>query len=705
MGTNLKDVAQDWFNQEVEQFHRIRKTWTFEDLVCEMYKRFINEATAQKAAGSFDRTEYSRKKGVIAFVNDLERKAARMVQRPDEYTFKRRFLDGLPDEVGEEILRVHGVSAEHSTLDEMIEATRKVENAQQYTEARRKERSRGNNTNAKDKPSHSNVATGTKKPEQIDGNAKTFRLFKRAGDYATGATGQANFRRPFQNQRNPGYYQPQGNAGKKEGEVGNRYQQTPYKANADTKPPWKNENKPAWKNNNPTPRVFAAHVIDEEKEENPPDSEESAAQLQETEDQPDALTDPESHESEKADSIAGEEYYLEEYEGSNSGDDSDVVYLRAMNAGTDTTLAVPPRWTYDPRLGVIHPEGTCTPCNHYRSHRKDAQGGHDLSHNIAQIVPHHIQNEVYERGWNDGQTDIIPPLWSTSELPGRPTVVTLNTARRQLEQQIREHVMDMTLNATEVERVGRLFHELGDQLELMKGRAPEDATDSYEDLTSQLKFLRYRFSAEAERYRASCEWLQARYPVLTEDRYWIEGNVLETPRVQAMNDHTEPTRAFRYALRKPDQTGDRPARDPKSVQCMAIYVNLNGFPAWTLLDTGSTTDSVSPQVAQVAKLPYFQLNNPVTLQLGCVGSRSQINYGVDLQLKVGPVEQDYYLDVANIDRYDCILGTPFLRAFGVHMNFEDGTVQIRGKKIPAVPVEAESEILRSRRGPGKERRE
>ncbi|KAF8834289.1 hypothetical protein BDN67DRAFT_915246 [Paxillus ammoniavirescens] len=93
---------------------------------------------------------------------------------------------------------------------------------------------------------------------------------------------------------------------------------------------------------------------------------------------------------------------------------------------------------------------------------------------------------------------------------------------------------------------------------------------------------------------------------------------------------------------------------------MAIYINLNRFPAWTLLDMGSTTDLVSPQVAQVAKLLYFQLNNPVTLQLGCVGSRSQINYGVKLQLKVGPVKQGYYLDIANIDRYDCILGTPFL---------------------------------------------
>ncbi|KAF8835109.1 hypothetical protein BDN67DRAFT_913625 [Paxillus ammoniavirescens] len=162
-----------------------------------------------------------------------------------------------------------------------------------------------------------------------------------------------------------------------------------------------------------------------------------------------------------------------------------------------------------------------------------------------------------------------------------------------------------------------------------------------------------------------------------------------------MNDQAVSPRAFRYALRKPDQTGNRPARDPKLVQCMAIYINLNGFPAWTLLDTGSTTDSVSPQVAQVAKLPYFQLNNPVTLQLGCVGSRSQINYEVELQLKVGPVKQGYYLDIANIDRYDCILGTPFLRAFGVCMNFNDDTVKIWGQQIPAVPVKVESEILRS----------
>ncbi|KIJ05186.1 hypothetical protein PAXINDRAFT_159131, partial [Paxillus involutus ATCC 200175] len=236
-----------------------------------------------KAAGSFDRTEYSHKKGVIVFVNNLEQKAACMVQRPNEYTFKRRFLNGLPDKIGEEILWVHRVSAEHSSLDEMIEATCKVENAQQYTEACCKERSRGANTNVRDKNPHSSMATGIKKLEQAEGN---------------------------------------------------------------------NENKPAWKNNNPTLRVFAVHMINEEKEENASTGvqNEDAVQLQEIEEQPEHLTVPDSEELDETNSVVGEEYYLEEYKGSNSGDDSDVVYLHTMSTDIPTRTTAPPRWVYDPHM-------------------------------------------------------------------------------------------------------------------------------------------------------------------------------------------------------------------------------------------------------------------------------------------------------------------------------------------------------------------
>jgi hypothetical protein len=94
---------------------------------------------------------------------------------------------------------------------------------------------------------------------------------------------------------------------------------------------------------------------------------------------------------------------------------------------------------------------------------------------------------------------------------------------------------------------------------------------------------------------------------------------------------------------------------------MAVLVKVNGIEAYALLDTGSTTMSITHDFAHVAKLSVIQLENPVPLQLGTVGSQSIINYGARTHLELGPVsEDDAYLDVVNIDRYDMIIGTPFM---------------------------------------------
>jgi hypothetical protein len=94
---------------------------------------------------------------------------------------------------------------------------------------------------------------------------------------------------------------------------------------------------------------------------------------------------------------------------------------------------------------------------------------------------------------------------------------------------------------------------------------------------------------------------------------------------------------------------------------MAALVKVNGIEAYALLDTGSTTVSITHDFACVAKLSVIQLENPVPLQLGTVGSRSIINYGARTRLELGPVsEDDAYLDVINIDQYNMIIGTPFM---------------------------------------------
>lgn len=126
-------------------------------------------------------------------------------------------------------------------------------------------------------------------------------------------------------------------------------------------------------------------------------------------------------------------------------------------------------------------------------------------------------------------------------------------------------------------------------------------------------------------------------------------------------------------------------------------MKVNGLEAYALIDTGSTTASVTHDFARVAKLKVMQLENPVTLQLGTVGSRSMINFGARTRLELGPVrEDDAYLDVINIDRYDMIIGTPFMRKHGFVLDFNTNSLRIRGEIVPTLTTGQEDLMLKKR---------
>jgi hypothetical protein len=65
----------------------------------------------------------------------------------------------------------------------------------------------------------------------------------------------------------------------------------------------------------------------------------------------------------------------------------------------------------------------------------------------------------------------------------------------------------------------------------------------------------------------------------------------------------------------------------------------------------------------------FALEQPIGLQLACIGSRSTINYGTNTTIKFGRNRYNEYFDVANIKYYDAILGMPFLRKLGITLDF------------------------------------
>ena len=117
----------------------------------------------------------------------------------------------------------------------------------------------------------------------------------------------------------------------------------------------------------------------------------------------------------------------------------------------------------------------------------------------------------------------------------------------------------------------------------------------------------------------------------------------------------------------------------------------------TLFDSGSNTDTLSPGFTQVAKVPTRKLEQQVPLQLGTVGSRAAINYGVEVAIELGETKcPGYYFDIVNINRYDCIAGAPLMRQFSVRLDFRDDTIYIGERRVHALLLDEEAAILRGR---------
>ena len=112
-------------------------------------------------------------------------------------------------------------------------------------------------------------------------------------------------------------------------------------------------------------------------------------------------------------------------------------------------------------------------------------------------------------------------------------------------------------------------------------------------------------------------------------------------------------------------------------------MDVGGCEAWTLWDSGSTTTGITLTFAQVANILVFPLENPHILQLGTVGSQSIVNYGTEVRVKAPGTDSTVYLDIANFDCYDMIIGMPYMRSNKVLLDFERNQVIVNGVATPA----------------------
>lgn len=126
-GTCLRGKARQWFGHEVERTSRTTWHWTFEAVVIGLYHAFITMATAQQAIQQYTRIKFSGEEGVMAFYRELLMWARRLAQYPDLYLFKRHLFNGLPEEYQRHLTLHEHMSAEHSSIDDIVSGAWRLE--------------------------------------------------------------------------------------------------------------------------------------------------------------------------------------------------------------------------------------------------------------------------------------------------------------------------------------------------------------------------------------------------------------------------------------------------------------------------------------------------------------------------------------------------------------------------------------------------
>ena len=117
---------------------------------------------------------------------------------------------------------------------------------------------------------------------------------------------------------------------------------------------------------------------------------------------------------------------------------------------------------------------------------------------------------------------------------------------------------------------------------------------------------------------------------------------------------------------------------------IVVLTKINGHQIRALLDTGSMADFISTTVADQLSLKKEYYSKPLSVQLAVHGSRSKINCGVRVNFQYQNINCERRFDVANLDNYDAILGTPFLFQHKVAIGINPSCVVVGSDKPVAL---------------------
>jgi hypothetical protein len=145
-------------------------------------------------------------------------------------------------------------------------------------------------------------------------------------------------------------------------------------------------------------------------------------------------------------------------------------------------------------------------------------------------------------------------------------------------------------------------------------------------------------------------------PELDRDSSWNEEDFpfSELPVEPYSRPENEPSSAF--------ELGSVPGSCRISPQPIVVTIEINGFPARALLDSGSLLvgDFISPMLIDQLSVPREMLDVPLLIQLAVQGSRCRVTARATVNLTYQSINETRTFDVINLNDYDVVLGTPWL---------------------------------------------
>ena len=106
------------------------RDWSLESVIKVLQKRFLNLLTHRQVSNKFDIIEQGHKM-VQESIQELTKYAARMVQYPDDYSFRRWLIAALRPSFQQEVL-CRGITVDFSSMKDILEKAKDIEDSSCY---------------------------------------------------------------------------------------------------------------------------------------------------------------------------------------------------------------------------------------------------------------------------------------------------------------------------------------------------------------------------------------------------------------------------------------------------------------------------------------------------------------------------------------------------------------------------------------------